>query len=325
MHRFALARLSPHDGRGVCARVLHDLDVALLKREHGALRLLGMQRERDHRHLQVRVAHHDSAGHVHAGAAGVDDGNHVVGLAEHEQARHAERVDANVEHGATGELGVKETVVGVVLLVAAKVHLSEVHLAKLIALGTADQLAVERHMQNGRGIDELQAALVCQRASLVELLGVQGDGLLAQHVLAGGERRAQIGDVRVVRRGDVDGVDRGVGEHLVEVLVDTLHAVALGERLGLGLGAVIDASERAAGEGERLRHLVGDHAAADDAPPELRGRKDVGGELLASDRSERGVGGLGGVSRGGGLGHKNSFVRDGSSSRPAHCAMLWRT
>ena len=88
-------------------------------------------------------------------------------------------------------------------------------------------------MQNGRGIHELHVVLGGDGAGLGELGGVQGDGLLAQYVLTRGERSAQLGDVRVVRRGDVDGVDGRVGVELLKGVVHALHVVGGSEGLGL--------------------------------------------------------------------------------------------
>ena len=78
---------------------------------------------------------------------------------------------------------------------------------------------------------------------LVELGGVQGDGLLAKHVLARGQAGAQVGDVGVVRGGDVDGVDVRVGAQLLERTIDARDAMSDGEGLGLGEGPVLNAGK----------------------------------------------------------------------------------
>ena len=209
-----------------------------------------MQGQRDHGHLELGVSHDDAARDIDARGARVDDGDHIVGLAHHEQARKRDGVDADVEHGAAGELAVEEAVLGVELLEATEVELCEVHVAKLTGHGAADELAVERHVQDRSGIHELHVVGVGDGEGLGKLLGVEGDGLLAQDVLTRAERAAQVVDVRVVRRGDVDRVDVGVGIEVLEGVVDLGDAPALGEGLGLLAVAVGHAHELAAGQGE---------------------------------------------------------------------------
>ena len=133
---------------------------------------------------------------------------------------------------------------------------------------------------------------------LGKLLGVEGDGLLAQDVLTRAERAAQVVDVRVVRRGDVDRVDVGGGIEVLEGVVDLGDAPALGEGLGLLAVVVGHAHELAAGQGERLGHLVGDNAAADDGPAQLGGSEDVRGERLVLRRGEGLLRGGCGIERG---------------------------
>ncbi len=150
--------------------------------------------------------------------------------------------------------------------------------------------------------------LAGERTGLVELGGVQGDGLLAQDVLACGEGRAEVANVGVVRRRDVDGVDLGVRAELLERVVDALDAMGGREGVGLGARAVLDAVDRAAREREGLRHLVRDDAAAHDGPFELGRIEDVRRERLVFDRGEGGLCGGGGIKRGGcGTGHGNSL------------------
>ena len=139
--------------------------------------------------------------------------------------------------------------------------------------------------------------LVGDGTGLVELGGVERDGLLAKHVLAGGQRGTQIGDMRVVRRGDIDGIDVRIGIEIIERVVHLLNAILLGKRLGLGKGTVGNASELAAGKGEGLSHLVGDNAAADHSPTEFGGRKNVVRERLVLNRSERCLCGCRGIER----------------------------
>ena len=57
------------------------------------------------------------------------------------------------------------------------------------------------------GIGQHHAAFLRQLHGPVQLAAVQGDGLLAQHMLALGEGLLQIGHVGVVGGGDVDRLD----------------------------------------------------------------------------------------------------------------------
>lgn len=93
--------------------------------------------------------------------------------------------------------------------------------------------------------------------------------------------------MRVVRRGDIDGVDARIGVEVLNRFIDLLDAILLGKSLSLGQRTVGDARKLAAGKSERLGHLVGDNAAPDHSPTKLGSRKDIIGEWLVLDRSER--------------------------------------
>ena len=142
-------------------------------------------------------------------------------------------------------------------------------------------------MKHRGGVHEDDVALVGDGTRLVELSGIEGNGFLAEHVLAGGQRVTQIGDMRVVRRGDIDGVDARIGVEVLNRFIDLLDAILLSKSLSLGQRTVGDARKLAAGKSERLGHLVGDNAAPDHSPTKLGGRKDIIGERLVLDRSER--------------------------------------
>ena len=139
--------------------------------------------------------------------------------------------------------------------------------------------------------------LIGDGAGLVKLGRVEGNGLLAEHVLAGGQRGTQIGDMRIVRRGDIDGVDVRIGVEVLNRFIDLLDAILLGKSLSLGQRTVGDTRELAAGQSEGLGHLVGDNAATDHGPAELRGRKDIIGERSILDRGKRRLCGCLGVER----------------------------
>ena len=101
--------------------------------------------------------------------------------------------------------------------------------------------------------------------------------------------------MRVVRRGDIDGVDIRIGVEVLNRFVHLLDAIQLGKSLGLGQRAVGNARKLAAGQSEGLGHLVGDNAAPDHSPAKLRSRKNVVGERLILDRGKRRFSGCRGV------------------------------
>ena len=139
--------------------------------------------------------------------------------------------------------------------------------------------------------------LVGNGASLVELSGVEGNGLLAEHVLTSCQSGSQEGDMSVVRRGDIDRVDVRIGVKVLHRVVHLLDAILLGKGLSLGQRAVGNARELTAGKGEGLGHLVSDNAAPDHGPAKLGSRKDVVWERLILDRGKRRLRGCLGVER----------------------------
>ena len=124
-------------------------------------------------------------------------------------------------------------------------------------------------MENRARIHEHDVMLGGERLGLFELRRVQRDGLLAHDVLAGGQCAAQVGDVGVVRRGDVDGIDVRVGEQVVDLVVDLGNPIPRREGNGLVMGPVGDARKRPALLGERRGHLVRNDAAAENPPAKL--------------------------------------------------------
>ena len=139
--------------------------------------------------------------------------------------------------------------------------------------------------------------LVGDGTRLVELSGIEGNGLLAEHVLTSCQSGSQVGDMRVVRRGDIDGVDVRIGVEVLDRLVHLLDAILLGKSLGFGKRTVGDTRELAAGQREGLGHLVGDNTAPDHCPAKLGSRKDVVWERLILDRGKRRLCGCLGVER----------------------------
>ena len=88
--------------------------------------------------------------------------------------------------------------------------------------------------------------------------------LLADHVPAGGEDRLRLGDVEIVRRGDVDDLDRRVLQEGLERRVGARHA----QGVGAGRAALGRAAEHAAhldADAAQLLDVDGpDEARADD-------------------------------------------------------------
>ena len=108
---------------------------------------------------------------------------------------------------------------------------------------------------------------------------------------------SQIGDVSVVRRCDIDCINVRISVEVLDRVIDLLDAILLSKSLSLGQRAVGDAHKLTAGKSERLGHLVGDNTATDHSPTKLGSRKDIIGEWLVLDRSERCLSGCRSVER----------------------------
>ena len=168
-------------------------------------------------------------------------------------------------------------------------------MAKLAGIHAAAQLLIQGHVEHRGSVHKDHVVFGGNGAGLIELGGVERDGLLAENVLAGRQGGAQIGDMGVVRGGDVDGVDVRIGVEILNRVIDLLDAVLVGKSLSLGERAVGNARKLAAGQGKGLSHLVGNNAATDHSPTELGSRKDVVRERLVLDRSKCCFGGCRGV------------------------------
>ena len=288
----------PHDRSAIGARIFVDLDIAVVKADNRALGLLGVERKAHDAQLLLGIAADDAACNIDASLAGVAQRNDLGGLARHKQAHNGQCIHANIEHGTTGEVAIVETVGQVaVLLVATKVELSEVHAAELAGIHAAAQLLIQGHVEHRGSVHKDHVVLGGNGTGLIEFSGIEGNGLFAEHVLAGCQGSAQIGDMSVVRGSDVDGVDVRIGVEVLNRVVDLLDAILIGKSLSLGQRAVGNARKLAAGKSKGLSHLVGDNAATDHGPTELGSRKNIVGERLVLDRSERCFGGCRGVER----------------------------
>ena len=247
-----------------------------------------MERKAHNTQLLLGIAAYNTARNVDASLAGIAQRHDLSGLACHKQAHDGQGIHANVEHGAAGKTTVVEAVGQVaVLLIAAKVELGEVHAPKVARIHATAQLLIQRHVEHRGGVHKDDVMLVGDGTGLIEFGGIEGNGLLAEHVLASCQSSTQIGDMRVVRRGDIDGVDIRIGVEVLNRFVHLLDAILLGKSLGLGQRAVGNARKLAAGQSERLGHLVGNNAATDHSPAKLRNRKNVARERLAPDQGKR--------------------------------------
>ena len=121
-------------------------------------------------------------------------------------------------------------------------------------------------MVEGHGLSQHHVVCFRQADSLFQLIGVQGDGFLAQDVLARRQRLAQILDVGVVRGGDINDVHVFIGKNVINLVIDLLNAVFLCESDSLGVGAVGNGIQLLPTAGQRLRQLIGNHAAAEGSP-----------------------------------------------------------
>ena len=211
----------------------------------------------------------------HAGLL-VDTGRRVENLGgdflragAHEPAREGQRIDADVEHGAAREAAVEEAVFHIIRLVTAEIQRHETQRAKVAAVDALAQYAVDRHVVDGLRLGKHEVMFHREFDRLFELVVVERDGLLAEHMLAGGKGLAQVLDMRVVRCRDVDDVDVRILEHVFDLVVNLADAVLLGKLNGLRVRAVADGVEIAAELLHRLSELMTDDAAAERSPSVL--------------------------------------------------------
>ena len=108
--------------------------------------------------------------------------------------------------------------------------------------------------------------LLCQLHSLGQFLGVQGDGFFTQDVLSGAQCLAQIGNVGIVGRGDINNIHLVIVKHIVDLVVHLFNAVTLGKGDCLFVCAVGNGVQLAPVGSQRLRQLVGNYAAAKGCP-----------------------------------------------------------
>ncbi len=150
-------------------------------------------------------------------------GEHLDDVLPADELHEVEPVRADVGNGAQGTLpaGIEAPVpVGVeeqpVLEVLAG---DQSGLTDLAGLDEGSGVLVVR-VEPGVEAHRVDDAGVCREADQLGGLGaVDAERFLADHVLAGVDRRPRLGGVDVVRAGDVHGVEVGDGEQLVERVV----------------------------------------------------------------------------------------------------------
>ena len=135
-----------------------------------------------------------------------------------------------------------------------------------VALGDhAPHLDVRRVEAQVEADAEHEIALARGGDHRARIVGTKRHRLLDEHVLARRERRERLPGVQRVRGREVDGVDRGVGQHLVQIRVGRGSAVASGERASLGdVAAAYRDDARAGGALEGGRDALGDVAEPDE-------------------------------------------------------------
>ena len=149
----------------------------------------------------------------------------------------------------------------------------------LADLARVDHLLRKRHGRDTAVVECRERALARlgrRRGHLLCLVQRVRQRLLADHVLAGFQRRQRHGQVQVARRADVDDADLRVGDDLLPVGLPLLEAefgrsgldgvfVAAADRLEHGLvGDVVEVRDLAPSVGVGLAHeRVSDHADAD--------------------------------------------------------------
>ena len=212
---------------------------------------------------------------VDAGLAQPADGGHSQGRPEH-RVHQAQRVDAQVQQGAAGEVGTREA-----LNMQQRLEVVGAHV-----LDGAQRAADRERAHQGlagqeahpHGLHGEQAPVPRGAEDAAGLDGAAGEGLLHQDGLARLQGQERVVGVEGVRRGDVDGVDVGVGD---EVLVGAVGANGLAlarTRMGLdegpGPGGVTasDGGDETGGVGGHVTgEGAGDVAGAQDPPAQHRG------------------------------------------------------
>ena len=155
----------------------------------------------------------------------------LLDRAEHQHAQ-LERVDAEVEERAAALERVEQPVLGIDRHPEPEVGIDLQRRADAAARQHVDQRPVRREVAAPDRLHEEAAVGVGRRDHPLRLGGVEGEGLLAQDVLAGLEASDRIRLVARVRRGHVHRVDVGVLRERPVVVVAPGDVVLVGEGVG---------------------------------------------------------------------------------------------
>ena len=196
--RFRTRLVRPVHRRLVGARILVDLDVALLAHHHTPLGLLGPQAQRHHHQLVPVVLQDDARLIVHARRRHLHRGQHLMRSRIQEPARKGRGIDTNVQQRSSGQIAAEEAALRIQHPPAAEVHLHQPHPAQRPRIHQRPQPAVQRHVIDGHRLGHHHTLSTRQQHHLGQLPGIQRDGLLAQHMLAGLNGRLHPGVVGIV-------------------------------------------------------------------------------------------------------------------------------
>ena len=232
-----------------------------------------MHGKRKHDHLTLGVAQQNAFGLIGSRRRGVHHRKCLMRLAFKEETGKGKGIHANIEKRSACQLRIEEAILHVVFLIAAKILLYEVYPTKIACVNASLQLLVQRHMQNGAGIHELNAIRRSQLTRLGKLGGVERNGLLAKHVLTRRKSLSQIRNVHVMRRCKVEHINVRSGDKVVNGVIYPCHTMFVRKRHCLLMGAVGYAVNVATFRRKRLGHLIGNNAAADNTPAQLRSCK----------------------------------------------------
>ena len=183
-----------------------------------------------------------------------------------EPARKGRGIDTNVQQRSSGQIAAEEAALRIQHPPAAEVHLHQPHPAQRPRIHQRPQPAVQRHVIDGHRLGHHHTLRACQQHHLGQLPGIQRDGLLAQHMLAGLNGRLHPGVVGVMGRGDVDHVQVRILQHGLGAGMHAADAVTPGQRPRRFLAATGNGLDAAVDGLQRRRHAGGRCPCAQDAP-----------------------------------------------------------
>ena len=146
-----------------------------------------------------------------------------------DQRRQLHRVHAEVEQPASATSRIPQPMVGVSGHDVSEVGLDEAGFADHTVVEQLDELAVGRQEPRPHRLHQEQTAIACGVDHPTPLRGVQGERLLAQHVLARLQEHERVAFVARLRSGDVHDVDQRVSCQILIAAVRVRHVEPLGE------------------------------------------------------------------------------------------------